>query len=387
MARRAAIVVVLLGLFTAGHFLTPHGERAVHEFLFKATYAPIILAGLWFGVRGGLATSAATSVLYVLHVEHQLGGSLLGGNIGPTLDILLYNGIAVLTGLLSEGQLRARRRAEQLAGERAELHNQLAASYQALRRRTEELLHTEEELRDADRLVTLGDMAASLAHELRNPLSGLSNAALVLCRDRVDSKTRAEFRAIIEKETDQLNRVVHDFLGLASAQHGQSREIDLKEFLEHAARSVSDVARERSVTVGVRLAQPVRVQTIPVLLERVVLSLARNAVEAMPNGGTVTLSGEVRGEELLLSVRDTGEGIAPEAKGRLFEPFYTTKQGGVGLGLFFARRIARGLGGDITAASEVGEGTEFTVRVPLGAGVTPRKWGFANRGGVAGHGD
>ena len=387
MARRAAIVVALLALFTAGHFLTPHGQRAVHEFLFKATYAPIILAGLWFGVKGGLATSVATSLLYVLHVEHQLGGELLGGNIGPTLDILLYNGIAALTGLLSEGQLRARLRAEQFARERAELHAQLAASYRALRQRTEELLHTEEELRDADRLVTLGDMAASLAHELRNPLSGLSNAALVLSRDGVDSETRAEFRAIIEKETDQLNRVVHDFLGLASAQHSQSREIDLQEFLEHAAASVSDAARERSVTVQVRLAQSVLVQTIPVLLERVVNSLVRNAVEAMPHGGTVTLWGEVRGDELLLSVRDTGEGIAPEARERLFEPFYTTKQGGVGLGLFFARRIARGLGGDITAAPGVQKGTEFTVRVPLGAGVRPRTWSLANGGGVTGHGN
>ncbi len=374
MARRAAIVVVLLALCTGGHFLTPHGERPVHEFLFKATYAPIILAALWFGVKGGLATSVVTSALYVFHVEHQLGGELLTGNIGPTLDIFLYNAIAVLTGLLSERQLRARRRAEGLARERAELHAQLAASYKALRQRTEELLHTEEELRAADRLVTLGDMAASLAHELRNPLSGLSNAALVLCRDNVGPQTRAEFRTIIEKETDQLNRVVHDFLGLASAQHSQSREIDLGEFLRHAADSVSDAARERSVEVEVRVEGPERVQTIPVLLERVVLSLVRNAVEAIEGGGTVSLSGEVRGEELVLSVRDTGRGIPPEAMERLFEPFYTTKQGGVGLGLFFARRIARGLGGDITAVSQMGEGTEFTVRVPLEAGITPRSW-------------
>lgn len=374
MARRAAIVIGLLALCTVGHFLTPHGQRPLHEFLFKATYAPIILAGLWFGVRGGLATSVVTSGLYVFHVQYQLGGDLLTGNIGPTLDIFLYNAIALLTGVLSESQLRARRRAEGLARERAKLHAQLAASYQALRMRTEELLHTEEELRDADRLVTLGDMAASLAHELRNPLSGLSNAALVLCRDQVDKKTREEFRAIIEKETDQLNRVVHDFLSLASAQHSQSRQVDLGEFLRHAAGSVSEVARERSVTVQVRLEEPAQVQTIPVLLERVVLSLVRNAVEAMPDGGTATLSGEVRGEELRLSVRDTGEGIAPEAMERLFEPFYTTKQGGVGLGLFFARRIARGLGGDITASSQVGEGTQFTVRVPLGAALAQRSW-------------
>ncbi len=365
MARRVVIVVMLLATCTVAHYLTPHGQTAAHEFLFKVTYVPIILAGLWFGVKGGLVTSAATSGLYLFHVQHQLGGRLLAGNLGPTLDIVLYNVIALVTGVLAESQVRARRRAEGLAEERAALHEELEASYQALQHRTEELLETEEELRRTDRLVTLGEMAAGLAHEIRNPLSGLSGAAQVLCRDGLDDETRAEFGAILQKETDQLNRVVHDFLGFVNAQLGQVQEADLEELMRRAAESARTQARRRSVAVLVSVSEPVRIETTPVLLEHVLLSLLRNALEAMPNGGTVTLSSEVRGDELVVAVRDMGDGTTPEAQARLFEPFFTTKRGGVGLGLFIARRIARGLGGDIAVTSEPGEGTEFSVGLPL----------------------
>ena len=365
VARRVVIVVVLLAACTVGHYVTPHDQVAAHEFLFKATYVPIILAGLWFGVKGGLATSAATSVIYLVHVQHQLGGGLLAGNLGRTLDIVLYNAIALVTGVLAESHVRARRRAEGLAEERAALHDQLEASYQALQHRTEELLETEDELRHADRLVTLGELAAGLAHEIRNPLSGLSGAAQVLCRDGLDDETRTEFSAILQKETDQLNRVVHDFLGFVSEELGQVQEADLAELMRRAAESVKTEAERHSVDVVVSVPEQVRVETTPILLEHVLLSLLRNAVDAMPDGGTVTLTGEARGEELVVAVRDAGDGIAPETQARLFEPFFTTKRGGVGLGLFIARRIARGLGGDIAVTSEPGEGTEFTVGLPL----------------------
>jgi two-component system sensor histidine kinase HydH len=365
MLRRVLIVALLLALCSAGHLLTPSRHVAVHDFLFKATYLPIILAGLWFGIKGGLATSVATTALYFLHVEHQLGGGLFGMNLGHTLDILLYNGIALVTGALAEAQHRARRRAERLAQERTRLNEQLEASYQALQGRTEDLLDTEEELRRADRLATLGEMAASLAHEIRNPLSGLSGAAQVLCRQDVAPETREEFGAIVRKETEQLNRVIHEFLAFTRAQHDQSREEDLAELMQRAVESVKTEAVRRGVAVVVDVPEPVRVETTPILLEHVLLALLRNAVEAMPDGGTVTLSGGTGSDGLVVAVRDMGAGIAPEAEARVFEPFFTTKEEGVGLGLFIARRIVRGLGGELSVSSEAGRGAEFLIRLPL----------------------
>jgi signal transduction histidine kinase len=364
MLRRALIVALLLALCSAGHLLTPSRHVAVHEFLFKATYLPIILAGLWFGVRGGLATSVATTVLYLMHVEHQLGGGLFGGNLDHTLDIVLYNGIAVVTGALAAAQNRARRRAESLVEERTRLNRQLEASYQALQSRTETLLDTEEELRRADRLATLGEMAAGLAHEIRNPLSGLSGAAQVLCRDDVDPATREEFGAIVRKETEQLNRVIHDFLAFTRAQHDQSRDADLAELLQRAVESVRTEAARAGVAAVVDVPEPVHVEATPILLEHVLLALLRNAVEAMPDGGTVTISGCVEGDDLLVEVSDMGGGIEPGAEARVFEPFFTTKDDGVGLGLFIARRIVRGLGGSLSVDSASGRGCRFLIRLP-----------------------
>jgi signal transduction histidine kinase len=365
--RRVLIVALLLALCSTGHLLTPGSHVAVHDFLFKATYLPIILAALWFGVKGGLVASVATSGLYFVHVEHQLGGGLLTGNLGHTLDIVLYNAIALVTGALAEAQNRARQRAEQLVRERTRLNEQLEASYQALQRRTENLLDTEEELRRADRLATLGEMAAGLAHEIRNPLSGLSGAAHVLCRDGVDAGTREEFGAIVRKETEQLNKVVHDFLAFARTQHDRQREADLADLMRRAVESVKTEAARAGVAVVVDVPEPVRIETTPILLEHVLLALLRNAVEAMPDGGTVALSGGTDGDDLVVEVRDMGPGIDPEAESRIFEPFFTTKEEGVGLGLFIARRIVKGLGGELSVASEAGRGCRFLIRLPLRA--------------------
>jgi signal transduction histidine kinase len=370
--RRVALVVAFLTLCTVGHFVTPHGQRTAHEFLFKATYVPIILAGLWFGVKGGLATSLATSVLYLLHVGAQLGGQLLTTNLGRTLDILLYNGIALVTGTLSQAQLRARWQAESLAEERAGLHAQLEESYQALQQRTEDLIKTEEQLRQASRLATLGELAAGLAHEIRNPLNGLSGAARIVSRPDVSVETRAEFADILQKETRRLNNVVHDFLDLAATRDGEGEETRLEEVVRRVTTLVRTEASQRSVAVEHRMPAQIRIEVASALLEQILLNLVLNAIQAMPNGGTVTVAGTAEADRLLLTVQDTGEGIAPENAERVFTPFFTTKPGGTGLGLVIARRIARGLGGDITVRSVPGEGTEFALSMPLTPPPVPR---------------
>jgi signal transduction histidine kinase len=177
--------------------------------------------------------------------------------------------------------------------------------------------------------------------------------------------TRDEFGDIVRKETEQLNKVVRDFLAFTRAQHDQSREADLAELMQRAVESVRTDASRRGVAVFVDVPEPVLIETTPILLEHVVLALLRNAVEAMPGGGTVTLSGDAADGELQIAVRDMGSGIAPGTEGRVFEPFFTTRQDGVGLGLFIARRIVRGLGGELTVSSEAGRGAEFVIRLPM----------------------
>jgi two-component system sensor histidine kinase HydH len=366
--KRILCVVILLLLCTIGHFTIPHTEpmRNWHEFLFKATYVPIILAALWFGVRGGLATSLVTTALYLVHVQRHFGGHFLSLNLSYTLDIVLYNGIALATGLLSQAQVKARERAERLAEEQAALRRELEASYQALQRQTEELLEVSEQLRRSERLAALGELTASIAHEIRNPLGGISGAAEIVGREGVAPEVRAEFSDILRKETARLNQAVQNILTFARGRKSEVRETDLGEVARRVVRLVAHEAQQHSVSIAQEVPPGLRVETDPLLVEHILLNLVLNAVQAMPNGGAVTLSARnTPPGPVALTVRDTGPGISPENLGKLFQPFFTTKTTGSGLGLAIAKGIVEAHGGSIHIESAVGKGSTCTVKLPI----------------------
>ena len=365
MVKRIICVVALLLLCTIGHFTISHTQTTWHEFLFKVTYVPIILAALWFGVRGGLVTSLVTSALYLVHVQRHFGGHFLSMNLSYTLDIVLYNGIALATGLLSQAQVRARKRAERLAEEQAALRRELEASYQTLQRQTEELLEASEQLRRSERLAALGELTASIAHEIRNPLGGISGAAEIVGREGVAPEVRAEFSDILRKETARLNQAVQNILTFARGRKSEVRETDLAEIAGRVVRLIAREAQQHSVSIAQEIPAGLRIKTDPLLLEHILLNLVLNAVQAMPNGGAVTLLQTNGGPgTIALTVRDTGPGIPAEVQAQMFKPFFTTKPGGTGLGLAIAQRLAHGLGGEIRLQSEPGKGTEFTLEIP-----------------------
>ncbi|MGO8703495.1 MAG: sensor histidine kinase [Candidatus Brocadiia bacterium] len=367
MIKRVICVVALLLLCSIGHFTIFSSDTTWHEFLFKVTYVPIILAALWFGVRGGLVTSVATSVLYLVHVQRLTlpANCFLSMNLSYTLDIALYNGIALVTGLLSQAQVRARQRAERLAEEQASLRRELEASYQTLQRQTEELLEVSEQLRRSERLAALGELTASIAHEIRNPLGGISGAAEIVGREGVAPEVRAEFSDILRKETARLNQAVQNILSFARGRKSELRETDLGEVARRVVRLVAREAQQHSVSIAQEVPAGLRLQTDPLLVEHILLNLVLNAVQAMPDGGAVTLSARNPAPgSVALTVRDTGPGIPAEVQAQMFKPFFTTKPGGTGLGLAIARRIAHGLGGEIRLQSEPGQGAEFTLEIP-----------------------
>ncbi len=368
MVKRIICVVALLLLCTIGHFTISHTLTTWHEFLFKVTYVPIILAALWFGVRGGLITSLVTSALYLVHVQRHFGGHFLSMNLSYTLDIVLYNGIALATGLLSQAQVRARNRAERLAEEQAALRRELEASYQTLQRQTEELLEASEQLRRSERLAALGELTASIAHEIRNPLGGISGAAEIVGREGVAPEVRAEFSDILRKETARLNQAVQNILTFARGRKSEIRETDLGEVAGRVVRLVAREAQQHSVSIAQEIPAGLRIRTDPLLIEHILLNLVLNAVQAMPDGGAVTLLQRNGAPGFIaLTVRDTGPGIPAEVQAQMFKPFFTTKPGGTGLGLAIARRIAHGLGGEIRLQSEPGKGAEFTLEIPVAA--------------------
>jgi signal transduction histidine kinase len=232
-------------------------------------------------------------------------------------------------------------------------------------------------IRERDRLAALGEMAAGLAHEIRNPLGAIKGAAQLLTGTSSDAERNAYLEVIVE-EVNRLNGVVSQFLSYARPMKGQLDPVDVNLVLE---RTITLLAAENHPCKVELVAAPnlPSIRSDPELLRQVALNLARNAIEAMGDkGGSLTISTQLAwrrpaaqgmGKDRVAFVRtrfvDTGPGMPPEVMARLFIPFYTTKQGGTGLGLAICQRIVRGLGGAIEVSSRVGEGTTFNVYLPV----------------------
>ncbi|MFT7581590.1 MAG: two-component system sensor histidine kinase HydH [Myxococcota bacterium] len=234
-------------------------------------------------------------------------------------------------------------------------------------------------IRERDRLAAIGQMAAGLAHEIRNPLGAIKGAAQLVTE--VDAEQRAVFLGIITDEVDRLDGVVSQFLTYARPLKGLHDMIDVNQVIERTLTLVRADDHESQVEfVPAPNIAPIR--SDPELLRQVILNLSRNAIEAMaPQGGGKLLlttaltwrspNKDARFREMdqlafvRIRVEDEGPGIPPEVMERLFIPFYTTKANGTGLGLAICQRIIKSLGGSIEISSRAGRGTTFGLFLPV----------------------
>ena len=341
------------------HYLTPLNLPFLHDIYQRLYYLPIILAAFWFGFRGGLACSVFVSIVYAPHILFQWGGHMTM-EMEKYLEIILYNVVGGITGFLSQ---KERERSAELQ----ETAEGLDESYKKLQAQSEKIITIEEQLRRSERLSTLGELAAVLAHEIRNPLGSILGTAEILRDDYKPGDPKHEFIEIQIKETERLNRVVEGFLHMARPQPVDMRPCPVQDELETIAFLVSNDARERRINF---VLQP---PTVPVIikadgekLRQAFLNIAINALQATPPGGSVIISTTVnQTASCEISFRDTGSGIDAETLKRIFEPFYTTKPDGTGLGLAITRKIIESHGGTMSVESDVGRGTTVTVRLPI----------------------
>lgn len=244
--------------------------------------------------------------------------------------------------------------------------------------------HEYEKRRERDRLVAVGEMAAGMAHEIRNPLGAIKGAAQ--CLDPATlPKDANEFIDVIIEEVDRLNGVVGQFLEYARPLRGNPMAIDVNDVVTATLRLLGRDAIPAEVQIAPDLAHDLPwVSVDPEQLKQVLINLLLNAVQAMPQGGRITITTALthatvtpdyndaprranHGTQVLIRVRDTGEGIRPEDMPRIFLPFFTTKAHGTGLGLAISQRIIENAGGRLEVWSRYGEGTTFTMRFPTTA--------------------
>jgi signal transduction histidine kinase len=246
----------------------------------------------------------------------------------------------------------------------------LARKNRALGELNDLLVEARRDLTAKERLAALGQISGTIAHELGNPLNAVSGHVQLLSRDPACPPAVKEELSVIEKEVLRMTAIIRRFLDSARALTPAPEPVEVATLVDEAL-SLTLSAEERG-RIEVRRVVPPEVGRVildPALVRHVLTNFISNAVDAMAHGGRLLVQARRAGDQLLLSVSDTGPGISPGERKRIFEPFYTTKAPGqgTGLGLAISREIASALRGRIDVESQLGAGTTVTLVIPAPA--------------------
>ena len=260
---------------------------------------------------------------------------------------------------------------------RTELEDFAQSLEEKVERRSRQLDAARQKLIQSDRFASLGQLAATVAHEVNNPVGSVLNLSMIMQRiltdDGIPEGRVDEFREYlshISSETTRVGRIVSDLLSFSRGSAPNSAEVDLNETIRHTLSLISHKLELNRVTVRLEFSPELpAVRCDPSQIGQVVLNLVMNASEAMPEGGEVVVrtSLDRSQNDVLLQVEDSGTGIPAELIPRILDPFFTTKEAGtgVGLGLSVVYGIVDAHKGTLDVSSKVNEGTTFTVRLPL----------------------
>lgn len=352
--RAAALTVGILAIGVL-HQSTQHSPVLLHDALEHLYFLPIVLAGLYFGWRGGTLASLLASGSFFYHLLSWPGDAASRNPMSEAAEAVDFVIVGLVTGILAD---RERRQKEAL--QRTTL--QLEAVYQQLHQNFERMKRSE-------RLFAIGQLSAGLAHELRNPLAGISGAVTVLKKSGASESRRQEFLDIIAKESLRLNRLLTHFLDFARPRSPQFQTAEVGRILSSVVDLATHALGSKPIALRTDIAPSLpALHCDPEQLNQVILNLTINAIQATPERGDVLLSAHQDGENLIVRVRDQGSGIAPENLDKIFDPFFTTKQDGTGLGLSVAHQIVAQHSGILTCENNPDQGATFTIRLPLEPG-------------------
>lgn len=348
----ASIAIKLLLIYLLIEFT--HGlDSPYHPLLL----IPVISAATIFELQGVLLVSllaclayATSFLLYTFWTGQP--PSLQDLQVGA-----LRMSVYTLVGLLVYQQAKAKREEMRRTEEAAE---RLAQTNRHLR-------EAQASLRRSERLAALGQLTAGLAHELRNPLGTIKASAEMLTKESILSRpdVMSEMAGYIVTETDRVNGLISNFLDFARPLQIRAVTADLRAVIADAVRQQSDLANKACVLVSVKEAPNLTTFSFdPDLLRMALSNLLQNAIQASHVGQTVEIRTEPAKENVRIFVVDHGKGIAPEHLENVFNPFFTTKPQGVGLGLAIVSKIVDEHQGLIHVASQRGEGTTFTLTLP-----------------------
>jgi signal transduction histidine kinase len=317
---------------------------------------PVALWAFYYGWSGGLVAAGLSSIA----IFAALGDITLLNRTTSSIALLC---LGPLLGIVFERERRQKGQAQKNAEQLSSAYEKVQANFEGMKR--------------IERLSAIGQLSAGLAHEIRNPLASIAGAAAILRRNENAILRRNENMdpkyvkcvEIITHECERLNGLLTNFLNFARPRPPRLQPVLLDSVLDNVLAVASHGLHGKTVHCEKRM-QPnlPRVECDPEQLEQVLLNLMINAIEASPNGETVTLSAMADAGKVAVRVVDRGHGVAPAHIGRLFDPFFTTKEHGTGLGLPVAHQIVMQMGGTLLAQQNPGSGMMFSVILPVKQG-------------------
>jgi signal transduction histidine kinase len=368
--RQLVILIVLLALAIFQYYIDQTALASlpvfsnsfftgIHDVNRALFLIPIVYAALAFRLRGSIIT-------LLIFLAAVLPRALLFSTYpNPLLRAMVFFVFAALVGLFIATELN---RFEQ----ERQTRNELSAAYEKLNQYTQQLKNSQEQLIQSEKLSSLGQLAASIAHEVNNPLSGILMYTQLLTKrinsDEATKESTLDYLAKMESELVRSTGLVRNLLDFARQSAPALVETDLNDIINRVLELAAHSARLNKVEVVKELDPSLpRLTADPNQLQQVCTNLVVNAIQAMPQGGRLTLRTSLVDNQLKLEVQDTGYGISPENMRKLFTPFFSTKKEvkGVGLGLAVSYGIIQRHRGKIEVQSEEGKGTTFTVYLPV----------------------
>ncbi len=287
-----------------------------------------------------MVSSLVISLVFLPHVFHRWGHIHLQ-TYDALFEIILYNIVAWVSGTL----------------------------VQAERKRKEELRKAQEELIQANKYKVIGELAAGIAHEIRNPLGSIQGSLEILRKDYKVEDSKHEFLNILLKEVARLNKVITDFLNYARPALPNLIDTDIDQLIRETVIMLSPQAGKKGVTIKTESAKNLpRIKADPSQLKQAFINLILNSLEATESNGQVLISTLLDKNKVMVKFRDTGKGMSEETKDKIFTPFFSTKENGAGLGLGIVERIVQNHKGEIKVESYLGKGTVFTLIFPVKRG-------------------
>jgi signal transduction histidine kinase len=331
--------------------IIPANEVSAHNILHHLNFLPLMMAGMLFGWRGAAIASVIAAFVNAPGIAHHWVQWPMDAK-DQIVELSIFSVAGLVAGYLSDRERSHRRNLEDTKKKLEEIYRELHENIAKMKK--------------AERLSAAGQLAASLAHEIRNPLASISGAAGILRRGAAPPEYVEDSLDIIQKESQRLNKLLTGFLNFANPRSPRLQRTDPSAILQSVVSLAAHAAENNHIAIVYKSEQQTpEIECDPEQLKQVLLNLVINAIEASPSDSEIRLLTRQHDDRITIEVEDQGTGITEDVSDRIFDPFFTTKPKGTGLGLAVSSIIVAHHGGTLSFHKNERRGTTFRIELPV----------------------